>query len=625
MPTLIGIDLGSRYIKVVEVEPALRPRLINAFVFDTPCLSPEKEGGLLRIDSEQFHSRIGRVISPRRFREARIAISLPAESINVMLVILPKMTSRELSMAAVAEAKRKMIPASHAGHIFQYQVVGERIVAKIPRYEILAVRTDRGYVERLLNLFRDNAPSLISPTCYAVLNVISKDAWPREEAAFVDFGYQSISISIAREGKLFFYRNVAFGFRDIILDISGQLGIGEEALERALRQKGIPQVPFDPKDKVAIAEEIMRQKYEASQQKGRVAEEINPLELRMRWQSAIERIIQELRRSFAYYKEQSEGRRVEHIFFLGGGSIVDGLIPTLSKEIGGQCRVLAPFRDMEPALETRQFEDIERQSPWFASSAGLALSALPKKKEAVNFLPVELKAKEVRAFRYTVVALVILFIIAALFVGWLNLLFAWRSARLSLDREEARLGKMLAAVKQAYTDQAREINLNENIKLVKAKQEQSLRLRVALRQISEILPDNVVLTQMVIQGEGVSFGPQEAGAGREQQQQEVSLFEQPFSPSGAEGKIQEVAAKKGQEGGYTLKLVARIKADYETAVQVINGFSRKFSEYDYIKDIKTDLPRLEKISPKDVVGQDEIRLTEVKDRQFSITARLQFK
>ena len=37
----------------------------------------------------------------------------------------------------------------------------------------------------------------------------------------------------------------------------------------------------------------------------------------MFWQAHIERIINELRRSFIYYKEQSGGRSIEGIYFPG--------------------------------------------------------------------------------------------------------------------------------------------------------------------------------------------------------------------------------------------------------------------------------------------------------------------
>ncbi|MFH1339344.1 MAG: pilus assembly protein PilM [Candidatus Omnitrophota bacterium] len=623
MPTLIGIDIGSRYVKVVEFEPGLKLRLINAFLFETPILSAEEESPLVRLDTGQFQNQLSRVIPLKRLKVAKIGVNLPSEAINIMFSLLPKMSKRELDTAAVAEAKRKMIPVSHPSNVFEYLILGERIVAKIPRYEITVVRADKIDIENRLRLFKDVAPEMISPPCYAILNVLKKDFWPEEDVAFVDLGYQSISVSIARGGKLFLYRNIVFGFKDIIFDIARQLGITDQKAEQAIREKGIPEVAFDLRDRVAIAEEIMRQKYKATETKGAAEAEVNLLELRMRWQSAIDRIIQELRRSFAYYKEQSEGRRVEHIYFLGGGSRFTGLIPALSKEIGGQCRILTLFRDTEVSLRSSQFEDIIQESPVFATASGLALGTLPKKKEKIiNFLPPELKTKEVVTFRYTILILITLFFIFGLFVGWLNKLFTWRSVRISLGREESKLNRieMLTKDYQSITEHKR--RLDENTRILREIIQQTPQFKFVLYDISRVMPSDMVLTQMVIKAKGVSFEKQER-AGAEGRVEGGSAFEEPAMSAERREQRMEVAGSERDE--YTLEIKGQIIADYERALQMIEHFSKSLQGLSYIKDIQVKPPELEKISPKRVPGQEGLSLTEVKNRRFSLSARLQLK
>lgn len=623
MSTLIGIDIGSRYTKVTEFEPRLRPCLINAFLFDTPILAAEEEGNSVLIDPERFQNQISRVIPLKRLKVAKIGINLPSDSINIMLSLLPKMSKRELDTAAIAEARRKMIPVSQPSSVFEYLILGERIVAKIPRYEISVVRADKKDIENRIRFFKDVALSLISPACYAILNVLGKDFWLQEDVAFVDLGYQSISVSIAREGKLFLYHNIMFGFKDIVFDISRQLGITDQKAEQIIRQKGVPDVAFDLRNRVAIAEEIMRQKYKVSSEKGALAEEeVNLLGLRMHWQSAIERIIQGLRRSFVYYKEQSEGRRVEHIFFFGGGSRFTGLISALSKEIGGQCRILNPFSDMEVSLKSSQFEDIVQESPVFAAAAGLALGALSKKKGIINFLPLELKAKEVVAFRYTILMLIILFLIFSLLIGWLNTLFTWRSGRISLDREESKLNRitMLMGDYQNITERKRK--LDENIKLLNEISRQSSQFRLILYDISRLLSPDVVLTQIVIRGRGVSFGKQEM-PGAERQKEGISPFEEGSVLS--EHKERRMEIPEGEEGEYILEIKGQIMADYERALQAAEYFRKGLLSCSYIKEVEVKLPELEKISPRRVEGEEGVSLTQVKKRQFSFTAKLQLK
>ena len=628
MSRLIGIDVGSRYTKVVELEPGPKPCLINAFLFATPGLTTQEKKVSTGIDLEQFRSRISKIIPPKRLRAAKIAVSLPSDSIDVMISLLPKMSKRELATAAVSEARRMMIPASHPNSVFEYCIFGERIVAKIPRYEILTVRTEKRFVENALGLFKDISPLLITPVCFAAFSALDSSAWSKEEVGFVDIGYKSTGISIAKGGRLCFYRNIAFGFKDIILNVSQELGIDEQRAEQVLKEKGVPEVDFDIKDRVAVAEEIMRQKYETSLKKAEAADEINILELRMRWQSAIERITQEIRRSFAYYKEQSEGGRVEQIFFFGGGGRVSGLIPALSKGIGGECRILSPFRKMEVALEYRQFEDIAQEGPIFASATGLALGILAKKKEVINFLPAELKTREVTAFRYMILMVVIIFLIMGFSVGWLNMLFISRSLRISLNSEKSELSRIAGLMKehQGMTEQRR--NLDENIRLVRSIEEQSPEFRFLLYEIVSFLPVDVVLTEIAIQAKGASFDQQDVSFAEGQEEGALS-FEGglPSAVSGEEaipgGQRRERLGKEEKE--YTLKIEARITADYERTLKIIEDFRKGLLDCLYIKEVEIKPPKLEKMSPRRIAGREEFILTEVKERQFSLTAEIQLR
>ena len=84
-----------------------------------------------------------------------------------------------------------------------------------------------------------------------------------KDVLFVDIGTSSLGIHICREGHLAVTRNIAYGLNDIIRDLSRQFNISDEEAETAVREYGVSQTILDIKDKVAVAEEIMRQKYEA--------------------------------------------------------------------------------------------------------------------------------------------------------------------------------------------------------------------------------------------------------------------------------------------------------------------------------------------------------------------------
>jgi Tfp pilus assembly PilM family ATPase len=131
---------------------------------------------------------------------------------------------------------------------------------------VLVIRTEKFYVQRIMDIFEsvEEDPVLISPASTILPNIVPKQAWSKDRAVvIVDIGAAYLKISICSDAHMVFMRNIVFGLEDIIQDFSRQLSINAAGVEEILKTHGIPDVPFDPKDKVAIAEEIMRQKYEA--------------------------------------------------------------------------------------------------------------------------------------------------------------------------------------------------------------------------------------------------------------------------------------------------------------------------------------------------------------------------
>ncbi|MCX5708739.1 MAG: pilus assembly protein PilM, partial [Candidatus Omnitrophica bacterium] len=400
---LFGVDIGSKYTKVVVLEHGVKTRLVNGFLFPTQ-FKVGKDGDK-QVDPELFIKAIGSFIPTESLRHAKIAVNLPPMSITALSVYLPLMSRKELSFTAINEAKQKMIPVSGPNHIFDCLFLGETMINKIPRAEVLVIRTEKFYVQRILDIFKsvEEFPVLISPASTILPNIVPKEAWKKDRAVvIVDIGASYLKISICSDAHMVFMRNIVFGLDDIIQDFSRQLSINAAGVEGIIKNHGIPDIPFEPKDKVAIAEEIMRQKYEASLASPTSSEaQVNLLELRLLWQPHIERIAQELRRSFVFYNERSEGRKIEQVFFTGGGSYIKNLRKILSSHVGGECLEVNPFAQIPHELSIdHKFKEEIASSAIFASAASLAFG-IPLKKAAkqvqINFLPVELKQKEALA------------------------------------------------------------------------------------------------------------------------------------------------------------------------------------------------------------------------------------
>lgn len=608
----VGIDIGSSYTKVVEIEQKTKPCLLNAFMFKSPFLAPAQESLPKQIDADFFWKQIFDYIPLSRLKKSRVGINMPAHSITTLLLFLPRMKGSEIGQAAIVEARRKMIPASTPEHIFEWLFIGEMIVAKILRYEVMAVRAEKFYVQTLMGLFKgiDAVPSLISPPCSLLAHIIGGESADKEaDIALIDLGYSGLSISVYKTGKFAFTRNLSFGLADIAEDIAHKLAISEDMAEKVIREEGIPEVDFDVKDKVAAAEEIMRQKYEASQraQEANQKAQVNPLELRIVWQAYLEKIIHELRRSLAYYKEQAAGGRIEHIYFLGGGSQVKNLFGLLSKHIGGSWHAPSPFKNMQ--LLKIQAPQERENAPIYANAESLALAALVKGKKAdtINFLPADLKKKgEAAGRRFALLAAAACLAGAFVLIN-INLLLDGYALQVSLRQTDLELNKAgIAMAGQKGLSQSESAG-RQREEQVAAIVKQRRDFYPLLKELAQIIPREILITKIDIYiKSSAAAGAMDAG----------------FASMGAAESSSPKPADTGQQE-YRVSLTAQVFADYEEACATIENLKASLASLRHLANIEVTPPVLEQISAEKAAKTDRsLRLTQPKERSFTLTAEV---
>jgi len=573
----------------VEIEIKAKPVLLNTFIFQTPYLEAPGPGGRKKIDGKLFWQEITSRISPAHLKNHTISVSLPNISTMTIYLLLPKMGRSELAAVAINEARRKMIPASGPEHVFEWMYLGDKTVSNIVKSEVLVVRAEKQFINEIIDLFKAEqlTPEFISPLYCALPATLPKDSWKKDlDVTFVDFGEECLSISVCKEGKVALVRNVGYGIRDIIQDFVRQTGNSEGVVRNVIELEGIPKVDFDLTDKVAVAEEIMRQKYEISGNYSTEKPKILPLELTMLWQTHVERVVHEMRRSFVYYKDQSAGRRVEYIYFLGGASQIKNFVTTVSSSIRGDSKVI----------------DTIAGDPAFASAASLALINYSELKinEFINFLPLEIKKQKTVGLRRFIILASAIGLLIFLGIALVNLFFMNKLSTASVKKLDAELSKVSAIVSDLRNLSAKE----SKVRALSGQIDDVLRKRhnfyPILVGLVKAIPKEIVLTRINL-GQGTA----KAGSGL---------------PA---GMMQDEPNSSEEQTVYSMQLAAEIFADYEEAKAKIEAFQKTLSSLPYFSNITATPLRLEKIIPSVRSGQkDGLRLTTEQLRKFTLTLQL---
>ena len=570
----VGIDIGSALTKAVVIE---RGKLSEAFSFPTPRKG-EKDSG---IDPVQFIARMQEHIPSAALKRCEIGVGLPNAALTTLAVFLPAMSKKESRFAALNEARQKMIPATGPQHIFEsLSLRGDaKVREKSPRAEVLVMRANKDLVQDIVQAFSASEiyPRTITSASNSLAAALPKDSWKKDEAtAFADIGATCFNISIAFEGQTVFIRTVMYGLKDIAMDFSRQLGIEPAKMEAILFEKGVPDVPYDMKNKVALAEEIMRQKYESGIDSSAPAEaQVNLLELRMLWEPHLERIVQELRRSFVFFKEQIEAkqaekiqRKISTIYFLGGGGCLKGFVTALGKMIGVTCEPYLIFKGEQAA----GLPPDAATSPFFTSAAVIAACVQPERlrKPAINFLPYELKRKEVLAVRRLTILICGLSLCALFCAFGAQLLFSNSSLRSKIKETSKKIKKVKvdgASFDELAKSEKTVLGKNALIDVLRAK---NFDLLPAVYDISLAVPAQITLQEMMLTPLELQF--------------------------------------KGS-----------LSADYETAAAIVGSFKKKLEALPYLSKVIFSQLSLEEMNPGP--GTEPV-LTKPINREFSATAAL---
>ncbi len=568
------------------------------FFIPTPFLSNEEEK---KIDKGTLCQEILKKISLNRLKESRIGISIPIFSPVITTVILPRINKKELEAAALTEARRKMIPLPGPNSIFETAFLGEIIKANIPRYEVLVVREEKEFVSMALGLFKEFglSPHIVTPTCASLGSMFARKAgYKNKEIVFVDVGYSSMNISISRNSNTIFNRNVSFGCKDIIQGLASGLGVSYQHAEEVIFKNGVPDVNFDPKDRVAIAEEIMRQKYEAGTLEGK-SNVINPLELRMLMEPFLERIVQEIRRTFIYFKERYGSLKIEKIFFLGGGVLINNLVSIVGKRISPFPEII----DADKVLENSSLGRARKeQFPLFPGAIGLALSAALKKQAIINFLPLESKRKEEIAIKRSVLIALSITVSSIFFLGWINFWIININVKKSLERVNFEIGRF------HNVDKSKSILLSE-LQSIKSRNGAVSSLMENRKDLSLILSALAVRETDQMFFSYLYIGKSKGGGKNGLIGGKGTVSSRNRLPSGGT-----------TENKYVLKVKVNVLGSYEEAYGIMNEFTADLKKRFYFDNIKLIAPDIGTIVP--TVRGGSIGLTGMKWRKFTVKADL---
>lgn len=405
--SVVGIDIGSQTIKVVEIRMAGKVPTITAIgMAETPAGSVDHM-------SITNHEAVGAVLKQllancgTSVNDVVISISGQA-SVLVRALEVPKMNDSELQQHMDWEITRN-IPFAESTVVSDFKAFPADDPASQNMDVVMAI-APQSVVEAAVNMLKRNGKKAfaidVEPLGIARLMQTTMGVETNNKTiCVVEVGHKTTSINMYKNGKLLLPRQVPIGGEMFTRAISDNMGISfEEAEQRKLTQAALPATampsfepfatggaddtgafaPYNPFAEDAPANPAEVPGYgdpalnpEAEDAGASLAPAsstgLNPDQEATfnAMAGVVDEFVSEVRRSVDYFR--SKGGEVNNIYLCGGGAKLKGLDKFLGSSLGMEVSVVDPLKDItvNPKVPADQLLQENRQD--FAVAVGTGL------------------------------------------------------------------------------------------------------------------------------------------------------------------------------------------------------------------------------------------------------------
>jgi type IV pilus assembly protein PilM len=363
---VIGLDVGTNAVTVAEVVPGSPPRLV---AFGQVALAREvmREGEI--VDADAVTEAISRLRTELGLRRARVRVGVASPRLIVRQVEMPVMTREELAGALRFQAQ-ELIPIPLDEAVIDFAILGTvETEPGVPMMQVLLAAAHAATVARLVDAVEGaglgvESVDLIPLALIRSLGHSVSDNGGGAEA-IVSFGGGVTCVVVHEDGIPRFVRVLGTGGRELTDAIAAALELPFETAESVKRQVG------------AVSDDVIARAGVALER---------PLAA----------LLDEVRSSLDYYRNQPGAARLLRVVTTGGGSLLPGIVDRLSTLVGLPVAVAEPRSILTVGDIGFDEAELPRLDPYLPAAVGLALPPGPTG-AAIDLLPHASRAPNARA------------------------------------------------------------------------------------------------------------------------------------------------------------------------------------------------------------------------------------
>jgi len=343
---LIGLDIGSRTIKIAEIVDKKTSHIFKNF--HTINIEPGIiEEGVIK-DPETVSASIRELYKEAKLKEKNVAISIGGYSVIVKKINVQKMTEDELQETIHFEAEQ-YIPFDISDVNLDFQIIGES-EHNPNQMSVLLVAAKKEMVNEYINLVQMTGLNvcIIDVDAFALQNIFEFNYDPGDEnIALIDIGASKTSLNILKDNSSVFMRDVSLGCGQINEKIASLVECS-----------------------LAEAEEIKH---------GGQSDIMSPEDLSEIVSSVVTDWCTEIKRALDFFYSTFPEDQITKIILSGGGANIKEFRQLLAVETSTNVEIINPFKNF--SIDSDRFDSsyLKQIAPQAAICMGLAIRAIGDK------------------------------------------------------------------------------------------------------------------------------------------------------------------------------------------------------------------------------------------------------
>lgn len=338
LPSIIGLDIGTRQIKAVLIEQSGDGYILQGYACETIAKQAFSEREIKDFDAVNLALKKVKHSLKTKIKDAAIAVA-GTSVISKIVYMDPDQNDFELESQIEIEAD-SLIPYPLEEVYLDFEEVGPS-PTHVGKVNVLLSAAHKDAVDSRLTLVREIpfVPKVVDIEGYALGNALDyfyPHSSNEEQVVCVNVGASLLQVCVWQDGQVIYSKEHQYGVGALVQDLSVIHMLDKEEAERQLLEKALPGNWID--DTLPI--------FAANLQ-------------------------QQINRALQMYMTTLNAQRPERILLTGGAANIAPLVELLQQDLGLDVDVFNPFANMKVNSKIDQAA-LETIAPQLTIAAGLA-------------------------------------------------------------------------------------------------------------------------------------------------------------------------------------------------------------------------------------------------------------